>query len=136
MNRQGRRGYVAITFALSVLLLIALLLWVLTLTVTCSGLACERGEKSTQALYAAEAGLDVALQARTQGLNGGQIGTSRNVTRLSGDLVISVGETPRAFGAPARAAVMARVGPSGVAPGSWRQVPPLQYASLFEWKKP
>lgn len=78
----------------------------------------------------------MAAQAGGSGTVTGSVGTGRYAARVNGRQVIAIGEAPRALGAPARAAVTATLGPGGVEPGSWRQVPPAQYVSLLDGKKP
>ena len=120
-----KRGVVAITFALAILLVLFTALVVFLATITTRGLLVENARRYAQALYAAEAGIDLALQRGAQGSFTGEVGRARYAVRRRGSEIAAVGQMERPAGAPIRCAVVVRAaGGEGIVRGSWRQVPP------------
>lgn len=122
-SMRPRRGVVAISLALTILLLMFALLVAFLARIAVSGLQVENAERAAQALYAAEAGMDIALQTGSGSITG-QVGRARYAVKRRGGEITAVGQVDRAAGAPIRCAITARASGSGIARGSWRQVPP------------
>lgn len=122
---RSRRGVLALTFALSVLLLVFMTTMACLMTLSLSGSHTERAVAGTQALYAAEAGLDVALQTGQAGSLTGTIPRGAYaVQRLDGRLV-AMGQAERALGTPLR-----RVVTVNLRGGDWREAPLARYPQL------
>lgn len=122
---RSRRGALALTFALSVLLVVFMTTMACMMTLSLAGAQSERAVIGTQALYAAEAGLEVALQTGQTGpLTGAVPRGAYAVQNLRGRLV-AMGQAERALETPLRRVVT--VNPRG---GDWQEAPPALYPQL------
>jgi len=126
-----RRGLIALSLAFSFMLIVFTVLVGFTLGLVAQSLRVENAWAATQALYAAEAGLDVALQVEASNVVG-RCGRGRYAVVIKGRQVTALGEVERAAGAPIRSAVTVRrtVG-GGIVRGSWRLVPPARQTELI-----
>lgn len=129
---KGRQGLVGIGFAVALMVLLAMSTGAFLLMLSAGGLQVERTEDTTQALLAAEAGIDLALQQSPHDILTGSLGKARYAARISGGHIAAVGEVMRAVGVPVRCAVEVRRGPGGVVRGSWLQVPPADQPKLLQ----
>jgi hypothetical protein len=128
--RRPRGGFLAITFSVIILTLVFTLVTVSALNLTRGTAQMQRVEHETQALYAAEAGLDVALQSPEPTVRG-SLGSGGYVVQRRGDTLIAMGSAMQASGVAVYAAVTVSVTPSGALQrGTWRQVPPGRYPEL------
>lgn len=122
---RPRRGALALTFALSVLLVVFMTTTAAMMILSLAGAQTERAVVGTQALYAAEAGLAVALQTgQAVPLTGRLPRGSYAVQRLGGRFV-ALGQAERALGMPLRRVVTVNLRGS-----DWREAPPAQYPQL------
>jgi len=122
---RSRRGALALTFALSVLLVVFMTTMASMMALSLSGSQSERAVVGTQALYAAEAGLTVALQSGSAGPLTGAVGRRRYAVQRLGDRIVAMGQAERALGTPLR-----RVVTVNLRGGAWREAPPAQYPQL------
>lgn len=128
---HNRRGYVGLTLALSMLLLVFIMVSTSMLHTATGLMQSSRARHSLEALYAAEGGLDVAVQSRPAGLLWGKVGEGRYLARITPRRVVCLGLSPQATGTPVYAA--ATVSLSGGRPvrGTWRREPPGHYPDLM-----
>jgi len=122
---RSRRGALALSFALSVLLLVFMTTMASMLALSLAGAQSERAVVGTQALYAAEAGLVVALQTGQAGPLVGSVGRGRYAVQRLGGRLVAMGQAERALGTPLRRVVTVSAGG-----GDWREAPPAQYPQL------
>ena len=122
---RSRRGALALSFALSVLLLVFMTTMASMLALSLAGAQSERAVVGTQALYAAEAGLTVALQTGPAGPLVGSVGRGRYAVQRLGGRLVAMGQAERALGTPLRRVVTVSAGG-----GDWREAPPAQYPQL------
>lgn len=122
---RSRRGALALTFALSVLLVVFMTTMTCMMSLTLAASQTERAVVGTQALYAAEAGLEVALQTGQIGPLTGSIPRGAYAVQRLGGRVVAMGQAERALGTPLRRVVT--VSPAGT---DWREAPPTQYPQL------
>lgn len=122
---RSRRGALALTFALSVLLLVFMPTMASMLALSLAGAQSERAVVGTQALYAAEGGLAVALQTGQAGPLVGSVGRGRYAVQRLGDRLVAMGQAERALGTPLRRVVTVSAGG-----GDWREGLPAQYPQL------
>ena len=125
-----KRGLIALTFAMTIILVVFTGLSAYLLALAACGVRVENAHNATQALYAAESGLDVALQTGRTGAWTGAVGRGRYAVSVSGDAITAVGEVPRAAGAPLRSAVTVATRDGRFVPGSWQQILPAQQTAL------
>ena len=130
-SRGPRRGLIALSLATAFMLIVFTTLMSFTLGLAAQSLRVENAWAATQALYAAEAGVDVALQTG-RGQVVGQCGGGRYAAVIRGGQITAVGQVERISGAPMRRAVMVQQrARGGIVPGSWRLVPPAQQTELL-----
>jgi len=122
---HSRRGALALTFALSVLLVVFLTTMATMMALSLAGVQAERAVVGTQALYAAEAGIDVMLQTGQAGPLRGTLPRGAYVVQRRGDRIVAMGQAERALGTPLRRVVS--VNRRG---GDWREVPPARESQL------
>ncbi len=134
--RHRQQGVIALTFALAMLLLLFAGTLAFLLTITAGGLRVENSHNYAQALYAAEAGIDIALQRGHPGSFTGQVGRGRYAVRVRGRQITAVGQVERPAGVPIRCAVVVRSAGRGIVRGSWRQVPPARETDLIALLRP
>jgi hypothetical protein len=128
---RGRRGFLAITFSVVILTLVFGLISVSVLNLARGAAQLQRVEHETQALYAAEAGLDIALQSPAPSVRG-SVGAARYLVQRRGDTLIALGSVTAANGVAVHAAVTVGITPEGsLRRGTWRQVPPGRYPDLL-----
>jgi len=120
----GRRGVIALGTAFALLLVAFITVTAFMLGIMAGGVQAENAIRETQALYAAEAGLDLARQSGAATLTG-ECGGARYAVRREGGQLQALGQVERPSGHPVRCAVV-------VSGGDWRQVPPGQYPELAE----
>ena len=120
----GRRGVVALGTAFALLLIAFITVTAFMLGIMAGGVQAENALRETQALYAAEAGLDLARQSGASSLTG-ECGRARYSVRRVGGELRALGQVERPSGHPVRCAVVVRG-------GDWRQVPPGEYPELAE----
>ncbi len=119
---SGRRGVVALGTAFALLLIAFVTVTAFMLGIMGGGVQAENSLRETQALYAAEAGIDLARQSGAQSLTG-ECGRARYaVRRVSGELR-ALGQVERPSGHPVRVAII-------VSEDDWRQVPPAEHPEL------
>jgi len=122
----------ALSLALSLMLIVYVALMGFTLLVAAGNLRVENTWAATQALYAAEAAIDVALQSDSSRSIVGQCGRARYAAITQGARISAMGQVQRAAGAPIRRALRAQRGPDGgIVRGSWRPVPPARQTRLI-----
>lgn len=127
-----RRGLVALSLAVSLMLIVFVALQAFTLLVAAGHLRVENAWASTQALYAAEAAMDRALQTDSSRPIVGQCGRARYAAMTQGQRIIAIGQVHRAAGAPIRRALQAeRASGGGIVRGTWRPVPPARQTRLI-----
>ncbi|MEN6545981.1 MAG: hypothetical protein ABFE07_08075 [Armatimonadia bacterium] len=134
MNRptlHNRRGYVGLTLALSMLLLVFIMVSTSMLHTATGLMQSSRARHSVEALYAAEGGLDVALQSRTQGILWGNVGEGRYLAQVTPQRVVCLGLAPQATGTPVYAAITVSVSGGRPVRGTWRREPPGRYPDLM-----
>jgi hypothetical protein len=126
-----RRGLIALFFATAIMGLLFMMTSAFVLTVAGSGVANDLALRGSQAVYAAEAGLDLALQRGPTTAFAGQVGRGEFAVKWQGARLVAVGQARRAQGAPIRRAI--EVATSGGRPvrGTWRQVPPATEPDLI-----
>lgn len=122
---RSRRGALALSFALSVLLLVFMTTMASLLALSLAGAQSERAVVGTQALYAAEAGLAVALQSGQTGPLVGSVGRGRYAVQRLGGRLVAMGQAERALGTPLRRVVTVSAGG-----GDWREPFVAQYPQL------
>jgi hypothetical protein len=122
---RSRRGALALTFALSVLLVVFMTTMACLMTLSLDGSHSERAVVGTQALYAAEAGLNVALQTGQAGPLVGSIPRGTYAVQRLGNRLVAMGQAERALGTPLRRVITVTPGGS-----DWREAPPAQYPQL------
>ena len=122
---RSRRGALALSFALSVLLLVFMTTMASMLALSLAGAQSERAVVGTQALYAAEAGLTVALQTGPAGPLVGSVGRGRYAVQRLGGRLVAMGQAERALGTPLRRVVTVSAGG-----GDWREAIVAQYPQL------
>lgn len=118
----GRRGAVALGTAFALLLVAFITVTAFMLGIMAVGVKAENALRETQALYAAEAGIDLARQSGTESLTG-ECGRARYAVRRVGGELRALGQVERPSGHPVRVAVI-------VSEGDWRQVAPGRYPEL------
>ncbi|MBD3291335.1 MAG: hypothetical protein GF393_00305 [Armatimonadia bacterium] len=121
-RKTGRRGAVALGMAFALLLVAFITVTAFMLGIMAGGVKAENALRETQALYAAEAGLDLLRQSGAESLTG-ECGRARYAVRRVGGELRALGQVERPSGHPVRCAVV-------VSGGDWRQVPPGQYPEL------
>jgi hypothetical protein len=122
----------ALSLALSLMLIVFVALQAFTLLVAAGSLRVENAWASTQALYAAEAATDIALQGDASRPIAGQCGRARYAAIARDGRVIAMGQVQRAAGAPIRRALEAeRADGGGIVRGTWRPVPPARCTRLI-----
>ncbi len=127
-----RRGLVALSLAVAFMLIVFTTLLSFTLGLAAQSLRVESAWAATQALYGAEAGLDIALQTRSGQPITGRCGRARFAAMTVGTQIVALGQVERAAGAPIRRAVSARpASDGGIIRGSWRLVPPARQTELI-----
>ena len=95
------------------------------MTLSLAGAQSERAVVGTQALYAAEAGIDVLLQTGQAGPLRGTLPRGAYAVQRRGDRIVAMGQAERALGTPLRRVVS--VNRRG---GDWREAPPAQVPQL------
>lgn len=128
---HNRRGYVGLTLALSMLLLVFIMVSTSMLHTATGLMQSSRARHSLEALYAAEGGLDVAVQARPAGLLWGKVGEGRYLARITPRRVVCLGLSPQATGTPVYAAVTVSLSGGRPVRGTWRREPPGRYPDLM-----
>jgi len=128
---RSQRGLIALSLAVSFMLIMFTALLSYTLGLAAQRLRVEKAWAATQALYAAEAGLDVALQTGEDRVVG-NCGRARYAAITKGRQVTALGQVPRASGAPIRRAITVQTTSSGrVIRGSWQLVSPAGQQQLI-----
>ncbi|MBU0607997.1 MAG: hypothetical protein KKI08_08910 [Armatimonadetes bacterium] len=122
---RSRRGALALTFALSVLLVVFLTTMATMMALSLAGAQAERAVVGTQALYAAEAGLEVMLQTGQSGPLRGALPRGAYAVQRVGGRIVAMGQAQRALGAPVRRVVSVNLSGS-----DWRGAPPLRWPQL------
>ncbi|MCE5240926.1 hypothetical protein LLH23_20885 [bacterium] len=122
---RSRRGAVALTFALSVLLVVFLMVMTYMMTLSLAGAQTERAVVGTQALYAAEAGVAVLLQTGQAGPVRGALPRGVYAAQRVGGRLVAMGQAERALGTPLR-----RVVTVNLRGGDWREEPPARWPQL------
>jgi len=122
---RSRRGALAITFALSVLLVVFMTTMAYMMALSLAGSQTERAVVGTQALYAAEAGIDVMLQTGRAGPLVGAAGRGSFAVQRLGGRIVAMGQAERALGTPLR-----RVVTVSLRGGDWRETPPALVPQL------
>lgn len=118
----GRRGVVALGTAFALLLIAFIMVTGFMLGIMAGGAQAENALRETQALYAAEAAVDLARQSGAESLTG-ECGRARYAVRRAGGELRALGQVERPSGHPIRVAIV-------VSGGDWRQVPPAQHPEL------
>jgi len=118
----GRRGVVALGTAFALLLIAFTIVTAFMLGIMAGGAQAENALRETQALYAAEAGIDLTRQSGAATLTG-ECGGARYAVRRVGAELRALGQVERPSGHPVRVAIV-------VSGGSWRQVAPGKYPEL------
>jgi len=127
-----RRGVLAISLAVAMMLIIFGTLLGLTQSLVAGYLRCESAWAAAQALYAAEAGLDVALQAESSRPIVGRCGRARYAVQRSGTQITALGQVELASGTLIRRAITGRMrAGGGLITGTWRLVPPAAQQHLI-----
>ena len=128
---RSRRGVLALSVAIALLLIIFTTLLAFTKSLAAQHLRTEKAWAATQALYAAEAGLDVILQTRSAGPAVSQCGRARYAATIRGRQALALGQVELASGTLIRRAVTVQYRPGGgIVLGSWRMVPPATQGRL------
>ena len=128
----ARRGILAISLAVAMMLIIFGMLLGLTQSLAAGYLRTENAWAAAQALYAAEAGLDVALQTGASRPVVGRWGRARYAAQRSGPQITALGQVELAAGTLIRRAVTGRVrAGGGMITGTWRMVPPAAQDHLI-----
>jgi len=122
---RSRRGALALTFALAVLLVVFLTTMATMMALSLAGSRAERAVVGTQALYAAEAGVDVMLQTGQAGPLRGSLPRGAYAVQRTGGRIVAMGQAQRVLGPPVRRVVTVSVGG-----GDWREAPPAQWPQL------
>lgn len=117
-------------FAVAMLLLILMTVAAFLMVILASGVRSENVGREAQALYAAEAGIDLAVQRGAGRGFTGSCGRARFAVKQTGKEIAALGQVERAAGAPMRCAVLVRTTGSGMVAGSWRQVAPATRPQL------
>ena len=134
---NSRRGLIALTFALTIILVVFTGLCAYLLALAACGIRVENAHNEAQALYAAESGIDIALQTGRTGAWTGAVGRGRYAVQVGDGAITAVGEVPRAAGAPLRCAVTVATHGGRFVSGSWQQVPPARETSeVADWPQP
>lgn len=136
LSRRRRRGIVAVTLAFALMLLLFAGLSAFLLALTASGVRIDSSHAEAQALYAAEAGIDIALQTRQAGTFTGMVGRGQYAVRVGDGTIVALGQITRAAGTSTRAAVAVDVAGGSIVHGTWRQVPPGQQTDLVALLQP
>jgi hypothetical protein len=125
---RSRRGIIALGFAVVFMILLLTTMSGFMLTLMTGGARSEDAIRRMQAMQAAQAGLDVALQSG--GAVTGECGRARYAAVRSGGRVAALGQVSVPSGAAVRRLVTARASGSGIARGSWREPPPATRPDL------
>lgn len=126
-----RRGVLALALGLGMMAVVFTLLMGFTLGLVAAALRVDHAWAAAQALSAAEAGLDLALQGG--GPVSGQCGAAWYAARTEGDRVTALGQVELASGTVLRRAVSARRGAGGgYARGTWQAVLPAAVPDLAQ----
>ncbi|MGC9318752.1 MAG: hypothetical protein ACP5KN_12045 [Armatimonadota bacterium] len=124
-----RRGVIALGMAFAILLIAFITVSAFLMAILTGGVRSENALREAQALYAAEAGIDLAAQSGALSLTG-ECGRARYAVQRVGGRLRALGQVQRPSGAPIRCAVTVRIGSAGVVDGSWRQLPPARVPEL------
>jgi hypothetical protein len=119
-------------FSVAMLLLIFMTVAAFLMVILAGGVRSENVGREVQALYAAEAGIDLALQEGAGRGFTGTCGRARFAVKQTGNEMAALGQVERAAGAPVRCAVVVRTRGRGMVAGSWRQVAPATRPELAE----
>jgi hypothetical protein len=130
ISHNPKRGMIALTFALTMVLVVFTGLSAYLLALAACGIRVENAHNAAQALYAAESGIDIGLQTGRTGTWTGAVGRGRYAVHVGSEAITAVGEVPRAAGAPLRSAVTVATRGGRLVAGSWRQVPPARETEL------
>ena len=125
--RGPRRGAMAVSLAMAFLMVIFSGLLAFTTVLTANALRVESAVAATQALYAAEAGVEILLQTGT-GETRGQCGRAAYVAVAQGGRLVGLGQVELASGATVRRAVAVD---RGAPLGTWRMLPPATETDLL-----
>ncbi len=129
--RGGRRGAIALALAFTLTLVVFSMLMAFTLDLTADAMRGRNAWAADQALYAAEAGIDVALQTGAVRPVTGECGRGLYAAAVRGERVIALGVVELPSGSLMRRAVEVRRGGDGrAARGSWTQVTPASLPDL------
>jgi hypothetical protein len=131
LARNRKRGVLALTFGLTMILIVFATLTAYLLALAAGGIRVENSHNEAQALYSAESGVDIALQTGRSGTWTGAVGRGRYAVRVDAGTITAVGEVPRATGAPLRCAVTVATRDGRFVRGSWRQAPPGRETALI-----
>jgi len=124
-TREARRGVLALTFAMVMLLLFFITVSAFLLSILTGTVRAENAARELQALYAAEAGIDLAIQMGGRQDLTGRCGGARYAVQRTANEIAAMGQVARPAGAPIRCVVVVHVRAGGaLETGSWRQVPP------------
>ncbi len=127
---RGRRGLVALGFAVAIMILMFTTTSAFTLALMAGGARSEHAIRQMQAVQAAQAGVDVALQAgTTQGMTG-ECGRARYAVVRRGGVVAALGQVSGPAGAPVRSLIEVRASGRGMVRGSWREPAPATRPDL------
>jgi hypothetical protein len=124
---RPRRGTAALGAAVAFMIVIFTGLLAFTTLLAQSSLQTERAVASTQALYAAEAGVDLLLQTGAAQLTGA-CGRGQYAAAARGGRVVGVGQVELASGVWIRRAVAVD---RGAPAGTWRELPPASQTALL-----
>lgn len=126
-----RRGAAALALAFTLMLVVFTMLFAYTLDLTANALQVRNAWAADQALYAAEAGIDVALQTGASRPITGHCGRGVYAASVLGDTVTGLGAVELPSGKLVRRAVqVTRGGDGSAARGSWRQIPAARAGGL------
>ena len=129
--RGRRRGAVALALAFTLMLVVFSMLMVFTLDLTADAMRVRNGWAADQAVCAAEAGIDVALQTGSARPVTGQCGRALYAAAARGDRVVALGVVELPSRSLMRRAVEVRRGGGGQAVrGSWTMVAPASVPEL------
>jgi hypothetical protein len=117
----------AVSFAMAFLLVIFSSLLAFTTLLTATSLRVDDAVAATQALYSAEAGVEVLLQTGAADTRG-QCGRGAFVAAAQGGRLVALGQVELPSGAHVRRAVAVD---RGAPAGSWRLLPPAQQTDLI-----